>query len=359
MRVAVPAAVMALVTAGAVLAAFALTPESGAPPGTSGAAPQGARTPVAPDAVLETVEEAIEEVAEQVAPPPPPVRFLAWGDAGHGNPGQYATARAAERVCEDPGCDFVLMLGDNVYPDGLHGVDDPQIHEKFEAPYANLTVPFYVALGNHDVALGPGHGGGRDNGDHQVAYSPRSERWEMPARHYAFREGEVHVVVLDLTLVHGASADEAAARAQLDWLKGVWDEDAAWRVAVAHFPYVSNGKHGDAGEPLRRFLEEGVCGKAHLYLAGHDHHLEWLRPVPSCGATEFVVSGAASDPRPFDERPGEAYFGRGGTLGFFWFEANAERLVGRAYDAEGNVLFERALAARDAEARDAEGGGPG
>lgn len=289
--------------------------------------------------------------------PPGPVRFLAWGDAGHGNPTQHAVAEAAARVCASEGCGFVLQLGDNVYPHGVRNETDPQFVAKFEKPYANLSVPFYAALGNHDVALGPEAGAPRDNGDHMVRYAQRADRlsdkWTMPGRYYAFREGDVQVVVLDLTALARKASDPAAEAAQLAWLSTVWDEDAAWRVAVGHFPYVSNGRHGDAGRydgvegrgaAIAKVIEEHVCGKADLYLAGHDHHMEWLQQAPSCPGTELVVSGAASEPKPL--RVGAdapAWWSVGDVAGFFWFEAQGDRLTGRAYGADGKVLFERTV----------------
>ena len=309
--------------------------------------------PFAPDA--DRPFAPLDERLPFLAPPPRPARFLAWGDAGHGNDVQYSVAAAAERVCAAEGCGFALQLGDNFYPRGVRDAEDPQFEHKFERPYANLSLPFYAALGNHDVD-GTGAPGLRDNGDFQVRRSQLDDdapRWTMPARHYAFREGDVQVVVLDLTALAGTDADLAREAAQLAWLDGVWDPGARWHVAVSHFPYVSNGKHGDAGRyegiegrgaAIARLVEEKVCPHADLYLSGHDHDLEWLKPTPACGKTEFVVSGAAADPRPLRREPhAPAWFSLGDAPGFFWFEAEGERLTGRAYGADGALLFERTL----------------
>lgn len=340
----------ALALAGLVAAAWVAAPDAEAPPLESAAPPDG--PPPAPPADL-----GLPWTRPPAEAAPEPVRFLAWGDAGHGNPTQYAVADAAARVCGAEGCDFALQLGDNVYPHGVHNETDPQFETKFERPYANLSIPFYVSLGNHDVALGDEAGAPRDNGDHMVRYAQRedrpSDKWTMPARHYDVREGEVQVVVLDLTALAHEGADPSAEAAQLAWLSTVWDEDATWRVAVGHFPYVSNGKHGDAGRydgvegrgaAIAEILRAHVCGKADLYLAGHDHHLEWLKPAPGCEGTEHVVSGAASEPKPLRKGANaSAWWSAGGVAGFFWFEAEGDRLTGRAYGTDGQVLFERTL----------------
>ena len=45
---------------------------------------------------------------------------------------------------------FAILLGDNIYDDGVHSIDDPQWEEKFEGPYRNIDMPFYPVLGNHE-----------------------------------------------------------------------------------------------------------------------------------------------------------------------------------------------------------------
>lgn len=295
-----------------------------------------------------------------VDPPPRPVRFIAWGDTGTGDDGQRSTARAAEAVCERDGCDVVLQLGDNIYLDGVEGIDDAGFDEKFEDVYANLSVPFLVALGNHDTVRAEN---GSDNGDHQVAYGRRhaDDRWEMPGRWHDRRIGDVHFFALDLTL-HAQEDPLASPRwATLDGEQREWfdrrmnESDAPWKIVFAHFPYASNGKHGDAGvydnvtgkgAEAKRFVEELVCGRADLYLAGHDHNLQWLEPVPSCPGTQLVVSGAAAVPRPLVDNGHRARFQAGDTLGFFWFEVQGDALLGRVYDAEGSVLFQTQTRAR-------------
>src|SRR5437870_4198863 len=69
------------------------------------------------------------------APPPPPpkrVRFIAIGDAGKGNADQRKVAIAMRDVCAAKGCDFVLMLGDNIYDTGVDSTTDSDWQLKFE-----------------------------------------------------------------------------------------------------------------------------------------------------------------------------------------------------------------------------------
>src|SRR4051794_19915074 len=77
------------------------------------------------------------------------VRFIALGDTGKGNPGQYQVGAAMGTHCATFGCDFVVLLGDNFYPNGVGSTDDPQWETAFKKPYETVNVPFYAVLGNH------------------------------------------------------------------------------------------------------------------------------------------------------------------------------------------------------------------
>ena len=48
---------------------------------------------------------------------PKTVKFIAIGDTGKGNADQRRVAIAMRDLCAAKGCDFVLMLGDNIYDD--------------------------------------------------------------------------------------------------------------------------------------------------------------------------------------------------------------------------------------------------
>ena len=62
------------------------------------------------------------------------VTFVALGDMGTGDRAQTQVAQAMYRVCQRDGCDFVLGLGDNIYPHSVRSVHDPAFQDKFEHP---------------------------------------------------------------------------------------------------------------------------------------------------------------------------------------------------------------------------------
>ena len=285
-------------------------------------------------------------------PAPPvdhaPVRFVAMGDTGEGNAAQYDVAAVIETVCADQGCDFVLLLGDNIYDTGVTALDDVQWQEKFELPYANLDLPFYAVLGNHDYGLASPN---QERANYQVEYSEVSDKWVMPARHYRHSHSNVDFFAIDtqstvfpISLVEEFEAQEA-------WLQSELAEASeGWRVVYGHHPYVSNGLHGNAGEydgfppefdlsgiRLKERFEETVCGSVDLYLCGHDHDREWLEQT--CDGTQLVVTGAGSKLRPLEDTQ-PAHWGDDQTEGFTWFEIDDDRLTLQFWDRTGAMNYE-------------------
>ena len=68
------------------------------------------------------------------------VRFVALGDTGRGNDGARRVARAIANKCATDGCDFALLLGDNVYQGGAASPDDPALVNKFENVFEPVDV---------------------------------------------------------------------------------------------------------------------------------------------------------------------------------------------------------------------------
>ena len=296
-------------------------------------------------------------------------QFIAMGDSGSGSAGQYAVGEAMAQVCAlkaiDTGpCEFVLGFGDNIYEDGATSVDDVQFIDKFEKPFEPMgDTPFYMVLGNHDnTGYVGGDGANNSRGDVQVDYhyEGNSPRWRMPARYYAFNSAEIPTALMPRTrdgkpLLTVVSMDSnpiaslvADADSRFTWqnygmTQLLWAQNelissqALFNVAMAHHPYLSNGLHGNAGnydfipsyilpvisgQRWKDFLEEGVCDYADFIMTGHDHDLQLLEPVDSCGRTRFVVSGAAGKTRSLqDEQRNQAMYQAGDTYGFFWVNA--------------------------------------
>ena len=280
-------------------------------------------------------------------PPQDVVRFVALGDAGQGNTGQYRVADAMASVCAVRGCDFAVYLGDNFYNDGVDDLRDPQFEEKFELPYADLEFPFYVTLGNHDYGAG-GSGYEFWKAPFYIEYTDLSEKWTFPAPFYRIDAGVVELFSLDTNAIVWGFFDD-----QLAWLQErVPASTAPWTVAFGHHPYLSNGHHGNAGsydgqsgngigdgEYVKEVFDQAICGKVDLYLCGHDHSRQWHENT--CEGTELIVSGAGATTTSLEDRNPVRF--EADTEGFLWVEMSATQFVGAFYNEWGELDYEHTL----------------
>jgi hypothetical protein len=281
------------------------------------------------------------------------LRFVAMGDAGEGNPSQYAVAAAIEAVCADKGgCAFVLYLGDNFYDDGVSSVDDDQFNTKFELPYADLDMPFYIVMGNHDYGL---LSFAWEKLAYEVEYTNYSDKWTLPDKWYTVvAYPNVDFFMMDTTRLmwnHETGAQQA-------WLdNAIAASNKPWKIALAHHPYYSNGEHGNAGNyegfpfppqlagtTVKEVMDESLCDKVDLYLSGHDHNRQWHQQT--CGGgnrtTNFIVSGAGSKTTGFAYHDNNAVHWENDQIpGFLLVELELDRMHTEFYDENANFEFER------------------
>lgn len=217
-------------------------------------------------------------------------RFIAIGDMGTGLPGQRKVAGVMATRAEENGLDFIVTLGDNIYPDGVTSATDAQWQTKFERVYdaPALQVPFYATLGNHD------HGG---NPQAQIDYGLNNPNWRMPARYYTFSRDladgtTTQFFALDTTAIKAGGPDSVE---QLAWLEEeLAQSEARWRIVFGHHTvYGHNAVRGHSQRMINRLEPLLVEHQVDLYLAGHDHALEMIKPIHG---VHYVISGAAGGP---------------------------------------------------------------
>jgi len=276
------------------------------------------------------------------------VRFAAMGDTGKGNTGQKQVADAIARKCAATGCDWVQLLGDNIYDSGVTSVTDPQWQTKFEQPYMGVHFPFYVVLGNHDYG-GNGAGTEFDKAKWEILYTASSMKWKLPANHYKRTVENVDFYALDTNLMMFNREVDKQKESLKNWLAA---STATWRIALGHHPYLSNGPHGNAGsydgvpgvpivdgKNVKHFFDENVCGKVDLYLSGHDHSRQWM--VETCKGTELAVSGAGASPTSLPGKNPSRW--QANTIGFLYVTITGRQLVAEFIDITGKVEFTRTL----------------
>jgi hypothetical protein len=269
------------------------------------------------------------------------------GDTGEGNPEQFQIGAAVAAKCAASGCDFVQLLGDNIYPSGPTSTTDGQWQDKFELPYAAIPGPIFAVLGNHDYG-GDGAGFEFDKGQISVDYTAVSAKWKMPATFYHHAVQHTEFFALDTNMqMYGQDAQQRSS--VLSWLNS---STAKWKIAIGHHAYLSNGPHGNAGEyeglpfvpvisgtGVKSFMEDIVCGRADVYISARDHNLQWLQPT--CNGTELLVSGAGSKLTELVAR-NPVHF-EALTIGFVYVVIQDSTLTAEFIDRNGTVLFTRSI----------------
>ncbi len=257
------------------------------------------------------------------------VTFVALGDMGDGGSAQTHVAHAMAGVCQREGCDFVLGLGDNIYPHGVHAVHDPAFQDKFAKPYALLQgLDFWMILGNHDwkhLLSGA---------QAQIDYTLHSDRWRLPHVHYGipFLPPWLHIYGVDTSLI-----EAVVGVYQLQAAQAALCGQPGWRVVFGHHPTRSTRADGDSGSGFVRGALEHLIQTCHIhvYFAGHDHHQAHL----DGGFYQEIIEGAGgAELSPVRVGDVQQRFGMA-THGFAWVRVTEARLVIRFYDVQQTVLY--------------------
>jgi hypothetical protein len=256
--------------------------------------------------------------------------------------GMLPVASAMTQHCRGGArCDFAVMLGDNVYPNGAtrgaDGHDDATRFERlFREPFGAWQAwgpefRVYVTLGNHDWKTS------REAAMDEVAWLERTPPFYMDGIAYQVKppaaRGEAELFVIDTTVLlaghdvfEDSLADDGSERVPTElevpdpwtrpadarerdmaaWLeRSLAGSTARWKIVVAHHPlWSSAGSKYEQARVLRRLILPALCRYADLYLAGHDHTLELhyddcreALPGEQVAPLPNVVSGAAAKQR--------------------------------------------------------------
>jgi 3',5'-cyclic AMP phosphodiesterase CpdA len=246
---------------------------------------------------------------------PPPLKHLAVaGDVGDSGHRLDATGALVDDLAQRTTTyDALLLLGDNVYPDGDPARLPMTVFEPFAATLARGT-QLLAIVGNHDVK--------RNNGDAQMEALGMTGRW------WARRIGEVLIVGLDSTQIE----NEAQLRFLDDALATT---DAVWRIVLLHHPPYSAGYQGSNVAARNAIAPIVERHHVQLVLSGHDH--DYQRSLPINGVI-YVVSGAGSGTR----RTGDASFTAQSFSSRHILDVSvfADRMVVRAVVHDGTVADE-------------------
>jgi tartrate-resistant acid phosphatase type 5 len=246
------------------------------------------------------------------------VRVLAFGDFGDGSAAQKQVAAAMLSYHARQRFDFALTLGDNFYSTGMASPEDERWKTWWSDLYDPLRIPFYATLGNHDW-------GQPNSPAAEIIFTARSPSWRMPAAYYTFTAGDAQFFALDTDVI---------SEKQILWLKESLDASRArWKIVYGHHPIYSEGQHEDNNAKIGQLLPV-LRGRAHIYLAGHDHDMQHLKPE---GKLHFFIAGSGGKLRPIQPGP-RSLFAKSAN-GFAVLEVHQDKLAMTFVGVSGEELY--------------------
>ncbi len=276
--------------------------------------------------------------------------FVLIGDSGKNNAEQAQVAKALLHHCSVEACDFGILAGDNVYPAGVRSKDDPILEKVFDHYYNPLNIPFLISLGNHDYGRLSFH---KKRASYQLLHARKNPLFVLP--HFWYLKESTHAIfaVIDTTRLMW----EKDIKSQEKLIEDAYQRaihKKKWFFVVGHHPFLSNGPHGNAGKydgykwphfvsgkHVKKFIKRNVCGKAHLYLSGHDHSLQFIDANQKFCNFYQIVSGSAAEITSLKARNKSIFENL--SLGFFSFKLDHDQLTLNAYNEENNELFKKII----------------
>lgn len=295
--------------------------------------------------------------------------------------GLYPVAWSMHQTCRENGCQFAVMLGDNVYPDGgTLGADarfdsrryNDMLHKPFHTLGAGVKdFTIYSMMGNHDWHIS------REATLSQMLYLQEHPAFTMPGYFYRVSppatQGELEIFVIDTEILLAGTtvyldklAEDGSGREVSDdeldvfpphvapqteeernmvaWLEdALANSTAKWKIVAGHHAVWSGGGGKfEKARALRKLILPALCKHADAYFAGDDHLLEVY--TDSCeeirGALPAplptIVSGAGAKWRPnhpaFMAQQEKRYpelttiWSRGSTWGFMYVELAGDEM---------------------------------
>jgi tartrate-resistant acid phosphatase type 5 len=267
----------------------------------------------------------------------------------HKEGGAFYVGKAMKNFCEKNSCEFSLMLGDNIYPNGARGdkEDEKIFRHLIYLPLKNIEKKnkdfrFYVIMGNHDWYS---HEYVPENLERmkKLSFDGIYSQMEYYARpgsrfilnpestdpkrktYYKFstHNGRVEIFALDtMRIISGLPVKDykdpnklaknfnptpkEELEEQINWLKeSLKNSKADWKIVMGHHPlYSVGGSKWQEAISLREQILPSLCQYADIYLAGHEHDLEYhSAPCEGLPDLELLISGAASKQRSVNVNP--------------------------------------------------------
>lgn len=267
-----------------------------------------------------------------------PLVLFVLGDWGAGGSIQRNVAASMNNLAGTTGYNpaAIISTGDNIYPDGVDSATDPRWKVVYENVYtgANIQVPWWAVLGNHDY---------RKNPDAQIEYHRKNPQWNMPARFWATTiagkaDNTVVVIGLDTQALH---TKMPGWKEQIEWLQEELErvKNVPWKIVVGHHPMRSYGHYSDTPmllQHVKPLLEKyGV----QMYLCGHDHDQQIIQ-YPN-DTFLCLLSGAGAGSRDTTWGTNTLYASTNGGFSTLRFGANVCEVT--VYSAKGEREYQHSI----------------
>ena len=190
-------------------------------------------------------------------------------DTGSGKNEQYKVSKTMEKLIKNKNkIKCVIATGDNIYDDGCTSINDEQFNTKFQNPYKNINLPFYLCLGNHDYNLGLN--AAKVQIDYTFSEFNQNKKWNMPSKWYTISYPTVDIVFIDTNFYW---LSQSIIQKQLqDTIKSLNKNKHKWKVLCGHHTWRSVGGHGSAEDQHESFMNSLLKKTTfNLYVCGHDH----------------------------------------------------------------------------------------
>lgn len=275
-----------------------------------------------------------------------PLNFYLANDLGrNGYYDQKPIAELMGRMAENVDIECVIAAGDVHHFEGVRSVNDPLWMTNYELIYNHpeLMIPWYAILGNHEY---------RGNPQAVIDYTNISGRWNMPARYYTFvleNDGiTIRMVMVDTApLIDKYRKDSQKypdackqdINQQLNWIDSVLTsakED--WVIVVGHHPiFAETGKDDSERLDLQKRLDSVLRkhANADMYLCGHIHNFQYIRPKDS--KIDYVVNTSGSLSRKVKPIEGTQFCSD--ESGFSLITADKKELKLHMINKTGKVIY--------------------
>merc|ERR1711879_3546 len=223
----------------------------------------------------------------------------------------FSIGEGMNKMAEVYELDSILLLGDNIYNEGVVNVTDERWVSTYQATFngSNLeSTPMYATSGNHEYLQNVSAMIDFTN------YDPTG-RWTYPDYWYnvKFLNGRVELLMLDTSILLNHTAWENypdqrsendmidRRQEQNDWIEKTLSESTAEILLVsAHYPVYSASSRGSQQRLFESLDPLLVKYNVTAYFCGHDHVSQHLSSrFNNNGYTQFTqyfVVGQGTDP---------------------------------------------------------------